>query len=157
MRRLVPRPARRPVPSHRRYALIRCPASHLILIPVIVWIKVGLCSADSLINILLCCLGYLPGLIHAWYIIARYPEHNHDQYAPVDGGERGDRVYDVSHQQANNRHYGTQSAQPQAPKKPAQQPQRSVGAPEGSGSSEAAAPPSYSSVVAGDHKVQTRD
>jgi hypothetical protein len=32
----------------------------------IVWVKRGICSADSFINIALCCLGYLPGLIHAW-------------------------------------------------------------------------------------------
>ena len=31
-----------------------------------VWIKRGICSADSLINIALCCLGYIPGLLHAW-------------------------------------------------------------------------------------------
>ena len=45
-----------------------------------VWVKRGLCSADSLINILLFVLGYIPGLIHAWYIIARYPE----EYEPID-------------------------------------------------------------------------
>jgi hypothetical protein len=31
-----------------------------------VWIKRGICTADSLINIALCCLGYIPGLLHAW-------------------------------------------------------------------------------------------
>lgn len=39
-----------------------------------VWVKRGICSADSLINIALCCLGYLPGLFHAWVIILS-PEH----------------------------------------------------------------------------------
>ncbi|ODV96866.1 hypothetical protein PACTADRAFT_29525, partial [Pachysolen tannophilus NRRL Y-2460] len=42
--------------------------------PLPVWLKRGLCSADSLINILLCILGYIPGLIHSWYIISKYPE-----------------------------------------------------------------------------------
>ncbi|ANZ76208.1 BA75_02633T0 [Komagataella pastoris] len=42
--------------------------------PFPVWVKRGLCSADSVINILLCILGYLPGLLHSWYIISRYPE-----------------------------------------------------------------------------------
>lgn len=130
--------------------------------PIAVWIKVGLCTADSLINIALCCLGYLPGLIHAWYIIARNPERNYDEYAPVDGGERGDRVthYYISHQQgnSNNRRYGTQGTQPQVPKKPAQQPQRSVAGPAAGSSSEGAAPPpSYSDAVKGDNKVQTVD
>ncbi|KAL8712942.1 MAG: hypothetical protein Q9220_002800 [cf. Caloplaca sp. 1 TL-2023] len=41
--------------------------------PLAVWIKSGLCTIDSLLNILLCVLGYLPGLLHAWYIIAKYP------------------------------------------------------------------------------------
>ena len=43
--------------------------------PLAVWIRVGLCTADSLINILLCVLGYFPGLIHAWYIIAKNPPY----------------------------------------------------------------------------------
>jgi uncharacterized membrane protein YqaE (UPF0057 family) len=42
--------------------------------PIPVAVKAGLCSADFFINIALCCLGYFPGLIHAWYIIAKYPE-----------------------------------------------------------------------------------
>ncbi|KAK9466494.1 hypothetical protein V1512DRAFT_271458 [Lipomyces arxii] len=42
--------------------------------PIPVWIKRGICSADSLINIALCMLGFIPGLLHSWYIIARFPE-----------------------------------------------------------------------------------
>lgn len=42
--------------------------------PLPVWIKRSLCSADSLINIALCCLGFIPGLLHAWYIIATTPD-----------------------------------------------------------------------------------
>lgn len=41
--------------------------------PLAVWIRRGICSCDSLINICLCILGYIPGLIHAWYIMAKYP------------------------------------------------------------------------------------
>ncbi len=37
--------------------------------PIAVWIKCGICTADSLINIALCCLGFVPGLIHAWYAL----------------------------------------------------------------------------------------
>ena len=44
-----------------------------------VWVKRGVCSVDSLLNILLLILGYIPGLLHAWYIIARYPE----EYSPI--------------------------------------------------------------------------
>ncbi|KAK6205150.1 uncharacterized protein RJT21DRAFT_13333 [Scheffersomyces amazonensis] len=44
--------------------------------PLPVWIRRGICSADSFINILLSILGYLPGLIHSWYIIAKYPPYH---------------------------------------------------------------------------------
>ncbi|KAH5299587.1 plasma membrane proteolipid 3 family protein [Parastagonospora nodorum] len=33
------------------------------------------CSADLFINILLCCLGWIPGIIHAWYIISKTERH----------------------------------------------------------------------------------
>ncbi|PRT56914.1 Plasma membrane proteolipid 31 [Wickerhamiella sorbophila] len=46
----------------------------IVLPPVPVAFKRGFCSADFLINIALCILGFLPGLIHAWYIIAKYPQ-----------------------------------------------------------------------------------
>ncbi|KAK0444540.1 uncharacterized protein EV420DRAFT_1277488 [Desarmillaria tabescens] len=29
------------------------------------------CSADFWINIALCVLGWIPGIIHAWYIISK--------------------------------------------------------------------------------------
>ncbi|KAF2850123.1 UPF0057-domain-containing protein, partial [Plenodomus tracheiphilus IPT5] len=37
---------------------------------VAVFLRRG-CSADLLINILLDCLGWIPGVIHAWYIISK--------------------------------------------------------------------------------------
>lgn len=40
--------------------------------PLAVFFKRG-CSADLLINILLTILGYLPGMVHAWYLIIKYP------------------------------------------------------------------------------------
>ncbi|EEQ41173.1 hypothetical protein CLUG_05301 [Clavispora lusitaniae ATCC 42720] len=51
--------------------------------PLPVWIRRGICSADSFINILLCILGYLPGLIHSWYIIAKYPPYTLNQESRV--------------------------------------------------------------------------
>jgi len=98
--------------------------------PIGVWIKRGICSADSLINILLCMLGYLPGLIHAWYIICSYP----DQYERIpESDEAHVHVYYVrpggagghpppsagpppgghSSPQAPGNSYGTISSQPQ--------------------------------------------
>ncbi|KAK6363806.1 hypothetical protein TWF730_001216 [Orbilia blumenaviensis] len=59
--------------------------------PIAVWVKRGVCSADSIINIALLCLGYLPGLLHAWYIIAKYPDPYNYNYEPIEGGNQ--RVY----------------------------------------------------------------
>ncbi|KAF3907517.1 hypothetical protein AA313_de0201498 [Arthrobotrys entomopaga] len=59
--------------------------------PIAVWVKRGVCSADSIINIALLCLGYLPGLLHAWYIIAKYPDPYSYSYEPIEGGNQ--RVY----------------------------------------------------------------
>ncbi|KAB5554933.1 hypothetical protein GE09DRAFT_1222404 [Coniochaeta sp. 2T2.1] len=152
----------------------------LLFPPLPVWVKRGICSADSLINILLCCLGYLPGLIHAWYIIAKYPEPGYDyeplqqdaegrvyvivrdsngrqyrQQQPQHGGQQQQAVSNSNNkkpgQPNTNMSYGTTSA-------PAPAGQNNAG--EGSSNGEgnhAAAPPSYAQVVAGDHKVQTQD
>ena len=48
--------------------------------PLPVWIRRGICSCDSLINICLFILGYFPGLIHSWYIIAKYPPYSDIYY-----------------------------------------------------------------------------
>ncbi|CEJ89950.1 hypothetical protein VHEMI05764 [[Torrubiella] hemipterigena] len=129
--------------------------------PLPVWVKCGICSADSLINILLCLLGFIPGLLHAWYIIAKNPEPAYE-YETVsqdnENGRRGGRVTYVYVQQPCNHeeqprgganggmNYGTTNSE--------QQP----------GQSSSAVPPSYSEVVSqgltpeqrapGDNKVQ---
>jgi len=71
--------------------------------PLPVWVKRGICSADSLINLALCCLGWLPGLIHAWYIINKYPdpyEVVYERLSPSSGrlppGAAGGVVYYTS-------------------------------------------------------------
>lgn len=144
------------------------------------WIKSGLCSADSLINILLCCLGYLPGLIHAWYIIARNPEVEYD-YEPIpEGGEpaHADRVtyYYISRQAARNGPrrggYGTQNPPQQSSQgegqrtnanvnkpvpPPPQHPQHQGDVGAGPSEGQTAPPPSYAEVVKGDNKVQSQD
>ncbi|KAK1927552.1 putative cation transport-related protein [Papiliotrema laurentii] len=43
----------------------------IILLPIGVFLERG-CGADLLINILLTILGYIPGIIHALYIILKY-------------------------------------------------------------------------------------
>ncbi|KAH3682068.1 hypothetical protein WICPIJ_006969 [Wickerhamomyces pijperi] len=39
--------------------------------PIAVIFKSGLCTSDFLINVLLTMIGYIPGLIHAFFIISR--------------------------------------------------------------------------------------
>ncbi|EEQ40675.1 hypothetical protein EJF18_50039 [Clavispora lusitaniae] len=56
--------------------------------PIPVAVKRGL-SMDLLINILLCLLGFLPGLIHACYIISLYPYK--EAYAAIGGDGHDNR------------------------------------------------------------------
>ncbi|KAK1139177.1 hypothetical protein N8T08_001233 [Aspergillus melleus] len=144
--------------------------------PVSVWIKVGICTADSIINLALCCLGYVPGLLHAWYIILKHPEPDYDDpsYEPVPGGPAQGRdvenggvtYYYVSHQpgqQPPPRGYGTlgsqNPAQPaQAGRQASPKPQHGHAAEGGSSSQshdDSRPPPTYAEAVKGDHKVQS--
>ncbi|PNP59041.1 hypothetical protein THARTR1_01289 [Trichoderma harzianum] len=131
-----------------------------------IFLGCGICSADSLINILLCILGFIPGLLHAWYIIAKFPEPAYE-YEAIPNEHGGGRVTYVYVQTPHSPHcqqpkpqedqgrmnYGTTSQPPQPSPSPRPQQQNS-----GEGSSEPqGVPPSYAEVVAGDHKVQTRD
>ncbi|KAI8341033.1 plasma membrane proteolipid 3 [Chlamydoabsidia padenii] len=43
----------------------------VIIPPIGVYSERG-CNSDLLINIALTCLGYIPGIIHALYIILKY-------------------------------------------------------------------------------------
>lgn len=146
--------------------------------PIAVWVKRGLCSADSLINIALCCtstqlphkrrrfltqctgLGFLPGLLHAWYIIITYPDETYTQ-VPQDA-EQGNVTYyyvQTSGPQYTDRlapkpqrAYGTVNNTPNA-QFPAQQ-QGFVQPPAPAGPSEGDAPPPSYQQATGDHKVQ---
>ncbi|KAF5710699.1 SNA2 integral membrane [Fusarium mundagurra] len=151
--------------------------------PLPVWVKCGLCSADSLINILLLCLAYIPGLIHAWYIIAKYPEPPYEyESLPQHEGNRVTYVYvqcpPGPHQHShghpqnqqpkpqpqphhggtsnnnNSMNYGTQNAGGSS--RPAPQQHGVTSNCEGSSESQGV-PPSYADVVAGDHKIQSKD
>lgn len=42
----------------------------LFIPPIPVFMKTG-CGVDLLINIVLWCLGWIPGVIHAWWIISK--------------------------------------------------------------------------------------
>ncbi|KAK0721702.1 hypothetical protein B0T26DRAFT_700077 [Lasiosphaeria miniovina] len=148
--------------------------------PLAVWVKRGICSGDSVINVLLCFLGYVPGLIHAWYIIAKYPDPTFEYGAPQDS--EGGHIYVFVHdggrpsaqrqeqQQprgqpkpqaaAGNLNYGTTAANKSgasAAALPAPAPSSQVPQDAGEGPSDGAPPPSYAQVVAGDNKIQTQD
>jgi len=132
--------------------------------PLAVWVKRGICSADSLINICLCVLGFLPGLFHAWYILAAYPDPTYEQLAQDEEG--GNVTYYYVQQGAaptrggrSQRGYGTvgSASAPNAQFHgqqqgvvPAQQQQYQSA--EGMNGQEI--PPTYQEAVKGDNKVQ---
>lgn len=148
------------------------------------WVKKGLCSAESLINLALCCLGFLPGLLHAWYVILQNPDPFDAYHQMPADGERGTgpdgrtTYYVITHEQpaAGARNYGTVGGnQPSNGQFPGQQqsgvmnqnkPKKGA-APAGAstgeggeGSASASAsgpvepPPTYADVIKGDNKVQ---
>ncbi|OCK77709.1 hypothetical protein K432DRAFT_113033 [Lepidopterella palustris CBS 459.81] len=92
--------------------------------PIGVWVKRGLCSADSLINLALLCLGYLPGLLHSWYIIYKYPDP-YDEYSAIADSEGGTVTYYYVQQGPAPRRgghgYGTVNSEPAAGQFPGQQ------------------------------------
>jgi len=136
--------------------------------PLAVWVKAGIFSADSLINILLCCLGYLPGLLHAWYIITKYPDPCSDYVALPQDAEGGRVTYvyvqgpSAHPQKTTHTHFsGYGTTAPNAP--PVHQEQNGTWATAATttgpaeGSSSGTAPPPYEQAVQGDHKIQTKD
>lgn len=66
---------------HARDWLLAFIGIFLPFVPVA--IKRGICSADFWINIALCLLGFLPALIHCWYIISCYPYESSSSYRGV--------------------------------------------------------------------------
>ncbi|CCE66202.1 hypothetical protein TPHA_0P00440 [Tetrapisispora phaffii CBS 4417] len=45
----------------------------VFLPPVAVWFKKGFFSKELLVNVLLLCLGFFPGLVHALWVISKNP------------------------------------------------------------------------------------
>lgn len=147
----------------------------LLFPPLAVWVKRGLCSADSVINLLLCVLGYFPGLFHAWYIIMKFPEPELPYSIVPEDAEaivrNGNVAYIIVQQPAkspkaqSNVNYGaTNSAASGSRVSPAPAIASSSSAPAppqahndaGEGGSSGGPPPSYAQAVA-DHKIQTQD
>ncbi|KAL8737078.1 MAG: hypothetical protein Q9181_002034 [Wetmoreana brouardii] len=155
----------------------------LIFPPIAVWIKSGICTLDSLLNILLTTIGFFPGLLHAWYIIAKYPseddtyqdlENQHVTYYYVTDSRndsvagRGAGAGGVPQHQGypygSQRGYGTvggMRVEGEGQGKPSGQQQQQQGqvqsqaAGEGPSQQGQGVPPSYEQAIAGDNKVQT--
>ncbi|KAF2152451.1 putative stress response RCI peptide [Myriangium duriaei CBS 260.36] len=132
----------------------------VIFPPLPVWVKRGLCSADSLINIALCVLGFLPGLIHSWYIIASYPDPTYEELAQHDAEHGRVTYYYIQQGQAQpangqQRGYGTvQPAQAPGGQYQNQQDAMIQGQAGSSSQQNAEAPPPYQESIQGDNKVQ---
>ncbi|CAG8897697.1 unnamed protein product [Penicillium egyptiacum] len=133
--------------------------------PIAVWVKAGFCTADSIINITLTLLCFFPGLIHAWYIILKYPEQYDDDvaYEPIPGGgsrrrdlENGTVTYYYVSRQPQ-RGYGTVDTQGQQAPAPANKPHNQTEESGNAGSSSAPPPPTYAEAVKGDNKVQSHE
>ena len=151
--------------------------------PLAVWVKSGICSADSLINILLCTLGFLPALLHvcgrhcihtkvrtdeiqAWYIIAKYPENDYESipqdaesgrvtYIVVNpGDQRVPKQSGGAASRPQNAGYGTTA--PMNPPAVHQDPNGTWNNEAAAGSS-APVPPTYAEATRGDHKIQNAD
>lgn len=135
----------------------------------------GICTADSIINLALCCLGYVPGLLHAWYIILKNPEPDYDDpnYEAIPGSaarpdlEHGRVTYyyvssNQPYQSPSLRTYGTVGG-PQSAPAPAPKQHNNEYRPGDSGEGASGdggqgyAPPTYAEAVRGDNKVQTQD
>jgi hypothetical protein len=112
-------------------------------------------------------LGFLPGLLHAWYIIAKYPESDYDMIPQDAEGARVTYVVVQSPGGGQTRvakstvrpagptsGYGTTA--PMAP--PVHQDPNGTwnNNAAGEGSRGGAVPPTYAEAVS-DHKIQTRD
>lgn len=131
----------------------------------------GICTADSIINLALCCLGYVPGLLHAWYIILKYPEPDYDGFVyepiPDNAAPGGDvegarvRYYYVSRepvQHPSQRGYGTvQSSPPPSQPAPKQQRNDEAGGSSAQAQGDSREPPTYAEAVKGDNKMQSQD
>ena len=115
-------------------------------------------------------LGYIPGLIHAWYIISLYPEPSDYEYQtiPHDQGENGRVTYYYVNHRPSGESLRQQGLPPRQPHTYVSDPhqQRGYGttdgrhAPtqpqqEGEGSAPGGVPPTYEQAIQGDHKVQT--
>lgn len=155
-----------PLPGKRLATRIRTLHTPKDTNAIAVWVKRGICSGDSLINLALCCLGVLPGLLHAWYIIASYPDPTYEQAQQQD--PEGSRVtyYTVqpgSGQQGGQRGYGTVGSAPSQQFPGAQQgsqPFANQQYQQGGGSMQAQTgeevPPTYTEAIKGNNKVQSQ-
>lgn len=122
----------------------------LFVPPLPVAMKRGVFSLDTLLNLILCLLGGLPGVVHCWYIIVKYPD---DGIPFVDSARGRYRIVpDVEDQSSN------QTAHPNY-----QSTSTTSGGGDVGGAAGPIEPPSYDQTIQrgapakGDNKVQYSD
>ena len=161
--RHLPRPPGHPLPTHRGLGETRHlqrGQSHqhralLYGISLPIQAFMNLCRSSLT---LLAGLGVLPGLFHAWYIIAVTPDPTYIQLEDTERGQGGHVTYYYVQTQGQPK-YGTVNSTPDSQFPNQQQGFVQPQAPEGSSaaaassSGDAAPPPSYQQAV-GDNKVQ---
>ena len=120
-------------------------------------------------------LGFIPGLLHAWYIIAKYPEQSEYDSLPQDA-EEGRVTYIVVQPNGQRmrvpkpsngpgqggrigpQSYGTVGASANVAPATPQVYQNEDGTwGNGEGGSNGGVPPTYAEAVKGDNKIQSRD
>lgn len=126
-------------------------------------VKTGVCSAHTLINIVLSILGGVPGVIHCWYIIISHPDDGipflnspQGNYALVPDAEAqaGSSGRPEGYVSPGEPALSSQSPVQSPAQAPAQAPaQSSQHYADEPGTSNAGPPPAYGTIV-GDNKVQ---
>ncbi|EFX05318.1 stress response RCI peptide [Grosmannia clavigera kw1407] len=145
----------------------------LLFPPLPVWVKRGICSADSIINILLCLLGYVslslslsPCSARVFWLLTRHSsrawfmldaegsiQNRRFTYIVVQpsGGRPQPQPQTAAPEIQSNMNYGT-TAPAAASSSSAQQPRNDAG--EGGSNGP---PPSYAQAVSSDNKIQNHD
>jgi uncharacterized membrane protein YqaE (UPF0057 family) len=99
----------------------KLPRTNITPVPPVGVFLVAGCGADLLINILLTCLGYFPGHIHAFYIEYVYVKRRDEVRAGIYNAKPAPGVYSQKVQNGGQRARGVVAQEPVGVHAPAQQ------------------------------------